>query len=121
MVTFPEGSTSGPPRTGPKHAVWHVDQVLKPFKGTADVRRLAGYAGPPDRKYAEVISKYTSSTCSKGDPSRTARAAKWATASNQGYAWTCPLLARAPQRRREFQIEARAQRDRVTRQRRLWP
>ena len=41
-----------------KHAVWDVDPVLKPFKDLPSCGRLAGYAGPPDRKAAEVISKY---------------------------------------------------------------
>jgi multiple sugar transport system substrate-binding protein len=38
--------------------VWDVDPVLKPFKDLPSFGRLAGYAGPPDRKSAEVISKY---------------------------------------------------------------
>jgi len=32
--------------------------VLKPFKDLPSFGRLAGYAGPPDRRSAEVISKY---------------------------------------------------------------
>jgi multiple sugar transport system substrate-binding protein len=38
--------------------VWDVDPVLRPFKDLPSFGRLAGYAGPPDRKAAEVLSKY---------------------------------------------------------------
>ena len=38
--------------------MWDVDPVLKPFKDLPLFGRLVGYAGPPDRKAAEVVSKY---------------------------------------------------------------
>jgi multiple sugar transport system substrate-binding protein len=53
-----QGYTSGATKVWEKHAVWDVDPVLKPFKDLPSFGRLAGYAGPPDRKSAEVISKY---------------------------------------------------------------
>ncbi len=53
-----QGYTSGATKEWAKHAVWDVDPVLKPFKDLPAYGRLAGYAGPPDRKSAEVISKY---------------------------------------------------------------
>jgi multiple sugar transport system substrate-binding protein len=53
-----QGYTSGATKQWATHAVWDVDPVLKPFKDLPAFGRLAGYAGPPDRKSAEVISKY---------------------------------------------------------------
>ena len=53
-----QGYTTGATHVWEKHAVWDVDPVLKPFKDLPVFGRLAGYAGPPDRKSAEVISKY---------------------------------------------------------------
>ena len=38
--------------------MWDVDPVLKPFKDLPLFGRVVGYAGPPDRKAAEVVSKY---------------------------------------------------------------
>jgi multiple sugar transport system substrate-binding protein len=32
--------------------------VLKPFRDLPEYGRLVGYAGPPDRRAAEVVSKY---------------------------------------------------------------
>jgi len=58
--TSKQGYNWAPPRNGRSTRFPCVagDPVLKAFKGPADVRRLAGYAGPPDRKSAEVIRKY---------------------------------------------------------------
>jgi len=53
-----QGYTSGATKDWAKHAVWDVDPVLKPFKDLPVYGRLVGYAGPPDRKAAEVVSKY---------------------------------------------------------------
>jgi ABC-type glycerol-3-phosphate transport system substrate-binding protein len=53
-----QGYTSGATKDWAKHAVWDVDPVLKPFKDLPAAGRLVGYAGPPDRKAAEVVSKY---------------------------------------------------------------
>ena len=38
--------------------MWDVDPVLRPFRDIPPFGRLAGYAGPPNRKAAEVVSKY---------------------------------------------------------------
>jgi hypothetical protein len=57
-ITSQQGYTSGAAKEWAKHAVWDVDPVLKPFKDLPVFGRLPGYAGPPDRKSAEVISKY---------------------------------------------------------------
>jgi multiple sugar transport system substrate-binding protein len=40
-----------------KHALWQVDPVMAPFRTAARSGRFAGYAGPANRKAAEVISK----------------------------------------------------------------
>jgi len=53
-----QGFTCGPTKEWEEHAVWDVDPVLKPFRNLPSFARLSGYAGPPDRKAAEVISKY---------------------------------------------------------------
>lgn len=56
--TSQQGYTSGATKEWANHAVWDVDPVLKPFKDLPVYGRLVGYAGPPDRKAAEVVSKY---------------------------------------------------------------
>ena len=56
--TSQQGYTSGPTKDWAKHAVWDVDPVLKPFRDLPEYGRLVGYAGPPDRRAAEVVSKY---------------------------------------------------------------
>jgi multiple sugar transport system substrate-binding protein len=38
--------------------VWSVDPVLAPFKQIPVTGRLAGYAGSPNQKAAEVQTKY---------------------------------------------------------------
>ena len=38
--------------------MWDVDPGLRPFRDIPPFGRLAGYAGPPNRKAAEVVSKY---------------------------------------------------------------
>jgi ABC-type glycerol-3-phosphate transport system substrate-binding protein len=53
-----QGYTSGVAKDWAKHPVWDIDPVLKPFRDLPAFGRLAGFAGPPDRKSAEVISKY---------------------------------------------------------------
>ena len=56
--TSQQGYTCGATKDWAKHAVWDVDPVLKPFKDLPLFGRVVGYAGPPDRKAAEVVSKY---------------------------------------------------------------
>jgi multiple sugar transport system substrate-binding protein len=41
-----------------KHPIWTEDPVMLPFRSAARSGRLLGYAGPPSRKAAEVLSKY---------------------------------------------------------------
>ena len=38
--------------------VWDVDPVLRPFRDLPRTGRLVGYAGPPNRNAAEVVTKY---------------------------------------------------------------
>ena len=38
--------------------MWQADPVLTPFKDIPAGGRLAGYAGAPNRKAAEVVTKY---------------------------------------------------------------
>jgi multiple sugar transport system substrate-binding protein len=53
-----QGYTSGPTKQWAKHKVWGVDPVMEPFRDLPAFGRLAGYAGPPNRQSAEVITKY---------------------------------------------------------------
>ena len=39
-------------------ALWKNDPVMLPFRAAARAGRFPGYAGPADRKAAEVLSKY---------------------------------------------------------------
>jgi len=41
-----------------KDKVWDADPVLLPFRDIPPSGRLAGYAGPPNRQAAEVVTKY---------------------------------------------------------------
>jgi multiple sugar transport system substrate-binding protein len=38
--------------------MWAEDPIMTPFKTATSTGRMMGYAGPPDRRAAEVISKY---------------------------------------------------------------
>jgi multiple sugar transport system substrate-binding protein len=38
--------------------VWKLDPVLEPFKKLPVTGRLVGYAGKPNQKAAEVVTKY---------------------------------------------------------------
>ena len=53
-----QGYTAGPTKVWENHPVWNVDPVLAPFKQVPVTGRLAGYAGPPNQKAAEVQTKY---------------------------------------------------------------
>jgi multiple sugar transport system substrate-binding protein len=53
-----QGYTSGPTKVWENHHVWSVDPVLAPFKQIPVTGRLAGYAGSPNQKAAEVQTKY---------------------------------------------------------------
>ena len=41
-----------------KDKVWDADPVLLPFRDIPPFGRLAGNAGPPNRKAAEIVTKY---------------------------------------------------------------
>jgi multiple sugar transport system substrate-binding protein len=56
--TSQQGYTDGATKMWEDHKVWSLDPVLTPFKEIPAGGRLAGYAGPPNRKAAEVVTKY---------------------------------------------------------------
>jgi multiple sugar transport system substrate-binding protein len=56
--TSQQGYTAGATKAWEDHAVWNLDPVLAPFKKIPVTGRLAGYAGPPSQKAAEVTTKY---------------------------------------------------------------
>jgi len=56
--TSQQGYACGATKSWETDPVWDVDPALKPFHDLPSAGRLAGYAGPPDRKSAEVVSKY---------------------------------------------------------------
>jgi multiple sugar transport system substrate-binding protein len=56
--TSQQGYTDGATKLWENDPVWNVDPVLTPFKDLPATGRLAGYAGPPNQKAAEVITKY---------------------------------------------------------------
>ena len=53
-----QGYTAGPTKVWEDHPVWNVDPILAPFKKIPVTGRLAGYAGSPNQKAAEVQTKY---------------------------------------------------------------
>ena len=40
------------------HPVWNVDPIMAPFRLIPRTGRLLGYAGLPNQKSAEVLTKY---------------------------------------------------------------
>jgi ABC-type glycerol-3-phosphate transport system substrate-binding protein len=56
--TSQQGYTDGATKFWEGHKVWTADPVLTPFKDVPAGGRLAGFAGPPNRKAAEVVTKY---------------------------------------------------------------
>jgi len=56
--TSQQGYSDGATKEWEKHKVWDVDPVLRPFRDIPPFGRLAGYAGPPNREAAEVVTKY---------------------------------------------------------------
>jgi multiple sugar transport system substrate-binding protein len=56
--TSQQGYADGPTKDWEKDKVWDADPILKPFRDIPPFGRLAGYAGPPNRKAAEVVTKY---------------------------------------------------------------
>ena len=53
-----QGYTCGATKKWETNKVWTADPVLHPFHDLPAQGRLVGYAGPPDRRSAEVVSKY---------------------------------------------------------------
>ena len=60
--------------------MWDADPMLQPFRDIPPFGRLAGYAGPPNRKAAEIVTKYIiTDLYAKAIQGRPAKAAvKWA-------------------------------------------
>ena len=56
--TTQQGFSVGPTKMWENHKLWKDDPVMSPFRTAAESGRFAGYAGPANRKAAEVISKY---------------------------------------------------------------
>jgi multiple sugar transport system substrate-binding protein len=56
--TSQQGYTCGATRVWETHKVWDADPVLKPFHDLPLKGRLEGYAGSPNRKASEVVTKY---------------------------------------------------------------
>ncbi len=56
--TSQQGYTCGATKVWEKHPVWNADPILLPFRDLPQSGRLVGYAGPPNRKAAEVVTKY---------------------------------------------------------------
>ena len=56
--TSQQGYSCGATKEWENHKVWQADPVMAPFRDLPSNGRLVGYAGPPDRKAAEVVSKY---------------------------------------------------------------
>jgi multiple sugar transport system substrate-binding protein len=53
-----QGYTVGSTTVWEEDAMWQKDPVMLPFRTAARAGRLPGFAGPPDRRAAEVFSKY---------------------------------------------------------------
>ena len=53
-----KGYSTPPTQTWEKHKMWDEDPVMAPFKLAGRVGLTPGYAGPPNRKAAEVLTKY---------------------------------------------------------------
>jgi ABC-type glycerol-3-phosphate transport system substrate-binding protein len=56
--TSQQGYTDGATKMWEQDPVWNADPVMAPFKNLAETGRLVGYAGPPNQKAAEVLTKY---------------------------------------------------------------
>jgi len=53
-----KGFSVGATRLWENHPLWKEDPVMLPFRVAAQTGRFAGYAGPSDRRAAEVLTKY---------------------------------------------------------------
>jgi multiple sugar transport system substrate-binding protein len=75
-----KGFATPPTAEWEKHKVWDEDPVMTPYKVAGALGRTVGYAGPANRKAAEVLSKYIiTDMYAKGVQGGTAEdAVKWA-------------------------------------------
>ena len=53
-----KGYSTPPAAMWEKHKMWDEDPVMAPFKIAARLGLSPGYAGPPNRKAAEALTKY---------------------------------------------------------------
>ena len=53
-----KGYSTPPTAQWEKHKMWDEDPVMAPFKIAGRLGLSPGYAGPPSRKSAEVLTKY---------------------------------------------------------------
>ena len=53
-----KGYSTPPTAVWEKHKMWDEDPVMAPFKIAGRFGLSPGYAGPPNRKSAEVLTKY---------------------------------------------------------------
>ncbi|MSP00865.1 MAG: extracellular solute-binding protein [Acetobacteraceae bacterium] len=56
--TSQKGFASGPTKVWETNKMWDEDPVMKPFRTAASVGRVPGYAGRPNQKAAEALTKY---------------------------------------------------------------
>ncbi len=56
--TVLKGFASGPTKVWEESKMWNEDPVMLPFKSAASVGRTPGYAGRPNQKAAEALTKY---------------------------------------------------------------
>ena len=56
--TSQQGYSNGATRDWEQDKLWEVDPVLLPFRDIPPFGRLPGYTAPPNRKAAEVLTKY---------------------------------------------------------------
>jgi multiple sugar transport system substrate-binding protein len=75
-----KGFATPPTAEWEKHKVWDEDPVMTPYKVAGRLGRSVGFAGPANRKAAEVLSKYIitdmyAKACQGGTPED---AVKWA-------------------------------------------
>jgi multiple sugar transport system substrate-binding protein len=53
-----QGYSVGATTIWEKDPLWQIDPVMAPFRVAARAGQFPGFAGPADRKAAEVLSKY---------------------------------------------------------------
>ncbi len=56
--TILKGFACGPTKIWETNKMWDEDPVMLPFRAAASFGRVPGFAGPPNQKAAEVLSKY---------------------------------------------------------------